>query len=402
MKFDHFPELRRLRAFEAIARLGSLVAASGRLHISQPAVTYLIKELETDFDAQLFERRARGTHLTPTGEILAVRSKRFFLQLRGAIENLAGALRLTCDVEVVMARLTRLQCRALLTVWIAGDIEAAARLLHVRSQAVVRALRSFEQLCGAGFFEHGSLSGALIPEVQEFARRLVLAGQEIESFVQDTGWRSGPDLRGLRVGVLVLAPRLVLADIVERSMQLFPAQSIEIIEGSYEDLVVQLRNGKVDLIFGALRAPPPFDDLVEEALLADPYILACRRDHPMSEQPVTRDMLKGAQFIMPTVGLRRQVMFDFFREFDIEPAQQTYTNWLPSITALLRVSDRLAILSQRQLDEGGGGDLRKVAVQLPYDGRFVGLTTRADWLPTKFQDSFLRMTRETVGSGQGG
>jgi hypothetical protein len=86
-------------------------------------------------------------------------------------------------------------------------------------------------------------------------------------------------------------------------------------------------------------------------------------------------------------------MLDFFGKLGLDALQQTHTNWLPSITALLRVSDRLAILSHRQLAEISGDELRRIEVQLPYQGRTVGLTTRADWLPTQFQASFTNLLR---------
>jgi DNA-binding transcriptional LysR family regulator len=61
------PPLRALRAFESAGRLGSFAAAASELGVTAGAVTALIKGLETDLGAPLFERQAKGVRLTPLG-----------------------------------------------------------------------------------------------------------------------------------------------------------------------------------------------------------------------------------------------------------------------------------------------------------------------------------------------
>src|SRR5439155_15707313 len=64
-------ELEQLRTFAAIARLGSLSAASAAVHLSQPAVSRQVQALERRLGARLLERGARGVHLTEAGEAVA-------------------------------------------------------------------------------------------------------------------------------------------------------------------------------------------------------------------------------------------------------------------------------------------------------------------------------------------
>ena len=51
------PNLRHLRAFQAVARLGSVGQASASINISQPAVTQAIAKLEYQIGAPGFDRR---------------------------------------------------------------------------------------------------------------------------------------------------------------------------------------------------------------------------------------------------------------------------------------------------------------------------------------------------------
>ncbi|WP_258195835.1 LysR family transcriptional regulator, partial [Pseudomonas paraeruginosa] len=65
MSIPRLPPLNAVRAFEAAARLGSYVAASKALHVTQPAVGRHVRLLEDWLGARLFERTSRGVRLTP-------------------------------------------------------------------------------------------------------------------------------------------------------------------------------------------------------------------------------------------------------------------------------------------------------------------------------------------------
>lgn len=64
----------RLQVFACVAHELSFTKASRVLHISQPAISKHIMELETLYGVQLFERRGSGVELTGAGERLKVLS----------------------------------------------------------------------------------------------------------------------------------------------------------------------------------------------------------------------------------------------------------------------------------------------------------------------------------------
>ena len=61
---------RRLQVFHSVARHLSFTKAAEQLYMTQPAVTFQVKQLEEHFNARLFERRRGGISLTPTGELV--------------------------------------------------------------------------------------------------------------------------------------------------------------------------------------------------------------------------------------------------------------------------------------------------------------------------------------------
>ena len=59
---------RRLKVFHTVARLLSFTKAAEELHMTQPAVTFQVRQLEEYFNTRLFDRTHNKVNLTPAGE----------------------------------------------------------------------------------------------------------------------------------------------------------------------------------------------------------------------------------------------------------------------------------------------------------------------------------------------
>ncbi len=68
----------RLKVFDAVARKLNFTKAAEELHISQPAVTKHIKEIENQLNTQVFERKGTKIKLTKSGEILLFYTQQIF------------------------------------------------------------------------------------------------------------------------------------------------------------------------------------------------------------------------------------------------------------------------------------------------------------------------------------
>jgi DNA-binding transcriptional LysR family regulator len=85
-------DLTLLRAFVTVAREGNLTRAATRLHVTQPAVSLQIKNLQETLGVTLFSRVSHGLMLTPDGEALLPHAERT-LNAAGDVERAAAALR---------------------------------------------------------------------------------------------------------------------------------------------------------------------------------------------------------------------------------------------------------------------------------------------------------------------
>ncbi len=77
-----------LRLFQTTARLGRVARAAEVLHVSQPAISKQIGELERALSVTLFDRVGRTLRLTPAGEIVQTYADQIF----GLTEDLHRAL----------------------------------------------------------------------------------------------------------------------------------------------------------------------------------------------------------------------------------------------------------------------------------------------------------------------
>lgn len=68
MEVKQTMNIKHLEFFVAVAQYGSINKAAQSLYISQPHLSHIIKEIETDVGFDLFQRTKQGVVLTPEGE----------------------------------------------------------------------------------------------------------------------------------------------------------------------------------------------------------------------------------------------------------------------------------------------------------------------------------------------
>lgn len=76
----------------AIASGGSLRAAAEAMHVSQPALTKTLRQLEEEFGTALVLRTPKGARLTPAGELVAARAASILREVQRAHDEVAWHL----------------------------------------------------------------------------------------------------------------------------------------------------------------------------------------------------------------------------------------------------------------------------------------------------------------------
>ena len=379
--------LRHLRAVSAVAARGSMSAAAEAVSLSQPALTQGIAKLEQQLQVALFERRPDGVSPTPEGAILAERTT-------AALDHIAQAMRSAgrsfARPELLM---TATQLRAFLALADSGGFARAAEAKGLSQPALHRAVRELEQLCAYPLVERRGRGVTLTPRGHRLARGVRLASNEIAAAIAEIRHEEGA-ADSIIVGAMPLSRALILPRAIARFTAEYPKVRIDIVEGSWRELIEPLLDGVIDLTIGALRSEPP-QGLVQAPLMKDRLVVIGRAAHPLAPDPAPAlDALASYPWIVgqPGTPLREQ-WCNLFAGRAL-PAAPIDCGSVMVIREVLRDTDFLTLLSPDQVAlEIATGILAPIGPPLPASTRTIGITTRTGWRPTRAQARFLDLVR---------
>jgi DNA-binding transcriptional LysR family regulator len=138
--------LNSLRLFEAVARHGGFTRAAESAHVSQPAISKAVRELERGLSVALLERGPRGARLTEAGTVLAEHARTIFGLARSAEADMRafrslelGTLRIGASTTIATYLLPPLLGR-----FAARHPGVDVRLASANTREIVRRLQGYE------------------------------------------------------------------------------------------------------------------------------------------------------------------------------------------------------------------------------------------------------------------
>jgi len=156
---------RRLQVFHAVAKQMSFTKAAEVLFMTQPAVTFQIKQLEEHFNTRLFERGHGKISLTPAGEVVLEYAERILslsaeleTRLREMTGRLSGPLLIGASMTIAEFLLPRV-----LGQFKSQYPDVQAKLTVANSEAIES--RVAEHTLDIGLIEATSHHNSLVTEV---------------------------------------------------------------------------------------------------------------------------------------------------------------------------------------------------------------------------------------------
>src|SRR5580704_16982000 len=394
MTAREMPSLRQLRAFEAVARLESVSAAARDIHLSQPGVSQAIHALENGLDAQLFERRQSGCYVTAFGVILLPRVRRFLEYLRSALmEPGSPAGRQSTDATV--NRITRPQLQSLIAVSENSSFDAAARSLKISQPSLHRSARELERELRRSLYRRTATGVTTTPYGSELARRIQVALGEIEYGLDEIDAARGNVVSRVAIGNIPHAATQILSNAIREFLSRYPTARVRIVDGHYEDLLNQLRAGKLDLLYGVLRRPDWATDVKEELLFANHYVVVARHGHPLHrlERVRNRDLANFGWIMPGPLTPRQQALQRMPQGVYVEPQISLETTSLQIYRTILAATDQLTLMSRFEAKLNDIKTLAQLPFRSPHLRRFDGIATRIGWHPTPIHREFTALLR---------
>lgn len=399
-----YPNIRHLRVCREVARWRSVSGAAAAEHLSQPAVTQAVAKLEATLGIALFDRRSDGMFVTAAGA-------GFIERIERALEHLATGAREAARIAGRQGGrgfphfdrlLTAAQLKALAAMAEARSFSMAAANAGVSQPSLHRAARNLENLAGIPFFESAEDGMALTPAALAFAQRAKLFRAELQQGYDEIGLALGRDSTAIVIGTLPLARTAILPAAIDAMVRERAGVQLRVVDGPYGELLRLLRFGDIDFMIGALREPPPVEDIQQERLFDDPLAIVVGRRHPLAGRAqVALDDLLGFPWVAPPRSTPAgQYLFERLGIGGLaETPVRVVSSSLVLIRGLLAAGDYITIISPHQIrHELAAGEMTPLAFDLGDSSRPIGLTFRDGWRPTATQARFLDMVRAAAAS----
>ena len=373
----HAPNIRRLAAFAATVRCGSVTAAANAIALTQPALTQAIARLEEQVGCKLFEREPAGMRPTPPALLLAERAERAL--------DLIGSPRVTAT-----------QINAFLALARTGSYAGAAEVSGLSPASLHRAARDLSIALGETLVERRGRHLSLTRKGRRRARNFGLAMAELRNGFEEVADWLGRSGSRIVVGSMPLSRAQWLPWAIVAFARQRPGTQIAVIEGSFAELSGRLRDGDIDLLLGAMRDPPA-DDLDQHSVFVDRPMIAMRSGHPLAGEKTLRpDTLRQYGWVLPAKGTPLRAHWEDMLSSGGQspPSVAIECGSVLAAREMLLDTDMLSILSPAQIRL----ELRSGALACKHPpqpiARGIGITTRKGWHPTPAQ-------RDMVGILQG-
>jgi LysR family transcriptional regulator of gallate degradation len=390
---DRLPSLQQLRIFEAVAKHESISAAAKAIHLSQPSVTLAMGHLEAKIGATLFDRRRSGCYITPAGAIFLPRVARMLTQIRQALcEPAVGPpFADNAGIAPLERKITDAHVRSLIAISESVSFDEAARRIGITEPSLHRSARTLERILRRTLYRRTAQGFTATPPAADLARRFKIAAREIEYGMDELEAERGHFASRIVVGNIPHSDAHLLSRAINDLLVRFPEASVEVIDGHYNDLLNALRSGGLDVVYGVLRRPDWAFDVEERLLFANRYAVVARRDHPIRKlKKITISDLARYDWIMPPQGTPRRHAFEqIFKGRKIEPKVSIETTSAGIYRALLGASDRLSLISHREVNADRTSGFAALPYHSPRLRRADGIAIRRDWKPTRIHVEFL-------------
>lgn len=231
-----------------------------------------------------------------------------------------------------------------------GNLSRACERVHISQPALTRSIQSLEAAVGSRLIDRLPRGVAPTPA----GKRLY----EHALFILNECARARSEVRGIGAGggdrvaigfAAMFADHVVDRAVAEVCAEL-PNAHVSARLGFWEELVDDLAQGALDLVFCNKPGGALSSDLVFEPLLEITARVFCHIDHPLAQKEVvTRDDLAAARWIVVDQIHARENHDALFAETAASPEPVVATNSLNMIRALLGQDDFLAMLPEHLL-----------------------------------------------------
>lgn len=399
-------KLGQLRIFLAVCESRSTAKAAELVHRTQSSVSSAIGAIEAGVNLKLFERSTSGMAPNQAATALARRVGAAVLHLRNAEADFAS---LGYEAPRLWERATDLQLRGLGALAHHRSFLLAARELNCSEPSLHRALSALSQLTRCRLWSRTSRGVNPTQETLILAEGIGRYESEVRLGLDAAREANGIVNGELLIGALPTARHAWLPGALTNTLKHHPGCSVFAMDGPYEEQLVALHYGRIDMIIGALRPSSATPDLEQIPIFEDSLSIVARRGHVLVRELRARQLsplqLASLGWLLPPPGTPPRQCFDTFLEAQgLPPAHCVLTcNSMVTIWSLLITTDFAAVVPTSQTRSALiSGRLKILGDPIPSSRHTIGLAVRRGFVPTQLQRAFINELKAAAHHGPPG
>lgn len=257
-----------------------------------------------------------------------------------------------------------------------GSFRAAAEALHLSQPALSRRVDKLEQALGFRLFERTTRKVELNAMGRAFLPRARHVLGELEAALLGM-----VDLSERIHGLVTVAciPSVVdnfVAGVVRDFHVRFPSIRVRLLDQSAPDILLSVARSEADFGITYLGAQEP--DLEFEQLVEEPFVLACRSDHPLAREPRVRwaQLAEHDGVVLAPGSGNRLLMDQGLAHVTARPRWTCEVQHVPAQLSLIEAGVGVGAVPALALAGGAGSSLVGIPLVEPELMRRVGIVRR--------------------------
>ncbi len=199
-----------------------------------------------------------------------------------------------------------------------GSLRAAARQLGSAQPAISRSIQELERELGVVLFERRPTGVHLTPMGLVFLRRASAVRNELRLAQEELDQLQG-DTHGRLTVALSSVPHMALLPNALRPFRArYPNVTIDIIDGVYPSIELDLKESRIDCYFG----PAPQDtapELSVEKLFDNTRMIVGRKDHPLAHAKSLKELVGAEWITTSTTHIAAEELGPLFEQHGLPP-----------------------------------------------------------------------------------
>lgn len=266
--------------------------------------------------------------------------------------------------------------RAFVAVAELNSFRAAAESIHLSQPALSRRVEKLEIALGVRLFERTTRSVSLTAVGRDFSRKARSLLDDLESSLLSMQEVAASQLGEVVIACVPSAVYYFLPKVLRDYHEQYPRIRVRIIDDSANAVLESVARGEADFGINIIGTQEP--EIEFQAILKEPFVAACRRDHPLaSKRKVTWAELGQYDFMTVDKSSGNRLLVDLaLANSNVRPSWCFEARHVSTLLGLVEAGLGVAVVPRLSMPQGEHATLAMVELVEPTVDRTVGLIRR--------------------------